>query len=75
MTSHFKTTNYITGISTVIKEIGDALCTHFPYDGATDKNELSDELNENIINVKEPIIEISEKKQKTTKNKIKSKII
>jgi uncharacterized membrane protein len=44
MTSHFKTTNYITGISTVIKEIGDALCTHFPYDGATDKNELSDEI-------------------------------
>jgi uncharacterized membrane protein len=44
MTSHFKTTNYVTGISTVIKEIGDALSTHFPYDGATDKNELSDEI-------------------------------
>jgi uncharacterized membrane protein len=44
MTGHFKTMNYVQGISTVIYEIGQALSTHFPYDGATDKNELSDEI-------------------------------
>jgi len=36
-------------------------------------NILSEELNENIVKVKEPIIEISEKKQKITKNKVKTK--
>ena len=36
-------------------------------------NELSEESNENIVNIKEPIIEISEKKSKTTKNKVKTK--
>jgi type I restriction-modification system DNA methylase subunit len=36
-------------------------------------NELSDESNENIINIKEPINETSEKKPKTTKNKVKTK--
>jgi len=44
MTGHFKTMNYLTGITTVIKEIGDALCTRFPFDADTDKNELSDEI-------------------------------
>lgn len=44
MTSHFKTMNYITGISAVVEAIGQALCTHFPYDSATDSNELSDEI-------------------------------
>ncbi len=44
MTGHFKTMNYVQGISTVINEIGQALSTHFPYDGATDTNELSDEI-------------------------------
>jgi uncharacterized membrane protein len=44
MTGHFKTMNYVLGISTVVKEIGQALCAHFPYDGATDTNELSDEI-------------------------------
>jgi len=44
MTGHFKTMNYVLGISTVIKEIGQALSEHFPYDGATDTNELSDEI-------------------------------
>jgi uncharacterized membrane protein len=44
MTGHFKVMNYVLGISTVIKEIGQALSTHFPYDGITDINELSDEI-------------------------------
>ena len=44
MTGHFKSMHYVTGISTVIKEIGDALSAYFPYDGATDTNELSDEI-------------------------------
>ena len=44
MTSHFKAMNYITGISTVVNEIGNALQNHFPFDRATDTNELSDEI-------------------------------
>ncbi len=44
MTTHFKTMNYILGISTVVNEIGIALQNHFPFDGATDTNELSDEI-------------------------------
>lgn len=44
MTGHFKQMNYVVGISTVIKEIGNALSANFPYDGATDTNELSDEI-------------------------------
>lgn len=44
MTGHFKTMNYVNGITTVVKEIGQALHAHFPYDRATDTNELSDEI-------------------------------
>lgn len=44
MTAHFKSMNYVTGITTVVKEIGNALRAHFPYDRATDTNELSDEI-------------------------------
>ena len=44
MTSHFKAMNYITGISTVVNEIGIALQNHFPYDRSNDTNELSDEI-------------------------------
>jgi uncharacterized membrane protein len=44
MTTHFKAMNYITGISTVVSEIGMALQNHFPFDRATDTNELSDEI-------------------------------
>ena len=36
-------------------------------------NELSEESNENIVNISEPTIEIFEKKPKTTKNKVKTK--
>ena len=44
MTGHFKTMNYVLGISTVVSEIGQALGSHFPYDVTTDNNELSDEI-------------------------------
>lgn len=44
MTGHFKAMNYITGISTVVNEIGMALQNHFPYDRSNDTNELSDEI-------------------------------
>ena len=44
MTSHFKAMNYITGISAVVNGIGIALQHHFPFDRATDTNELSDEI-------------------------------
>jgi len=44
MLTHFNKENYADGIATVVKEIGDALHTHFPYDGTTDKNELPDEI-------------------------------
>ena len=44
MTGHFKEMNYVNGITTVIKEIGEALSSYFPYDGTTDTNELSDEI-------------------------------
>jgi uncharacterized membrane protein len=36
--------NYIKGISTVIKEIGDTLSVHFPYNSQTTVHELSDEI-------------------------------
>jgi uncharacterized membrane protein len=44
MTGHFKSMNYVDGIKTVIKDIGQALQSHFPYDRTTDTNELSDEI-------------------------------
>jgi uncharacterized membrane protein len=44
MTGHFKETNYVQGIATVIKEVGNALSSHFPYNRATDINELPDEI-------------------------------
>jgi hypothetical protein len=44
MTGHFKAMNYVMGISTVIKEIGDTLSTHFPYNRETDISELPDEI-------------------------------
>jgi len=44
MTNHFKSMNYVQGISTVVNEIGQALSHHFPYDKIADTNELSDEI-------------------------------
>ena len=42
--SHFDRKSYAEGIARIITEIGEALKTHFPYDGKTDKNELPDEI-------------------------------
>ena len=42
--SHFNRKSYAEGIARLITEIGEALRVHFPYDGKTDKNELSDEI-------------------------------
>ncbi len=44
MLFHFNKQNYAIGIANVVRSIGVALETHFPYDAATDKNELSDEI-------------------------------
>lgn len=44
MLYHFNKDNYAEGICHIIKEIGDTLHEHFPYDKDTDKNELPDEI-------------------------------
>lgn len=44
MLNQFNSSNYAEGIANVVKEIGAALAYHFPYDAATDKNELPDEI-------------------------------
>jgi uncharacterized membrane protein len=44
MLAHFDKQNYAHGIAETVKEIGDTLAIHFPYDAATDKNELPDEI-------------------------------
>lgn len=44
MLREFNRENYTTGIVQVIHDIGEALTTHFPYDGLTDKNELPDDI-------------------------------
>jgi uncharacterized membrane protein len=40
----FNKQNYARGIKECVLKIGEALRTHFPYDAATDKNELPDEI-------------------------------
>ena len=40
----FKSEHLAGGISECIKDIGEALHLHFPYDRSTDKNELPDEM-------------------------------
>ena len=42
--SHFGKENYAEGLVRIITEMGEALRSHFPYDGATDKNELPDDI-------------------------------
>ncbi len=42
--SVFNKESYAIGIKECILKVGDALKTHFPYDAATDKNELPDEI-------------------------------
>lgn len=44
MLSHFNKQDYASGIAGVVTAIGQALETHFPYDGLSDKNELPDEI-------------------------------
>lgn len=44
MLSQFNKENYGDGIATVVKEIGEVLRHHFPYDNVGDKNELPDEI-------------------------------
>lgn len=39
-----RTGDLVPGVISTILSIGDALNTHFPYDGLTDKNELPDEI-------------------------------
>lgn len=40
----FNRENIAQGIAQCVKNIGEALCTHFPYDKGTDKNELPDDI-------------------------------
>jgi uncharacterized membrane protein len=42
--AHFDKENYAHGIAETVKEIGETLALHFPYDPATNKNELPDEI-------------------------------
>lgn len=44
MIDEFHADHYAAGIAKVVTEIGEALRTHFPYDGRTDKNELPDDI-------------------------------
>jgi len=44
MLQQFNKNNYAAGIAQIVHEIGEALITHFPYDAAGDKNELSDDI-------------------------------
>jgi uncharacterized membrane protein len=44
MTTHFREHHYADALLEVIKDIGDALYIHFPFDRNTDKNELPDDI-------------------------------
>ena len=44
MIANFNRNNYAEGISEVVKDIGEALTKHFPYNNDTDKNELPDDI-------------------------------
>ena len=44
MLQHFNSQNYAQGIANIVIEIGEALQHHFPYDAATDINELPDDI-------------------------------
>jgi len=44
MLSAFNRNNHAEGIATVVKEIGEVLVEHFPYNKETDKNELPDDI-------------------------------
>ncbi len=42
--NHFNKNDFGAGIAVAVAEIGQALHTYFPYDSATDKNELPDDI-------------------------------
>jgi len=42
--ARFRDQQYVTGLVTMIHDIGDALRTHFPYDEKGDRNELPNEI-------------------------------
>ena len=44
MLTFIKQLDYLSGITYCIEQVGNALSTHFPYQRATDQNELSDEI-------------------------------
>jgi uncharacterized membrane protein len=44
MLQHFNSDHYAEGIAQIVHAAGEALVQHFPYDGATDKNELPDDI-------------------------------
>lgn len=44
MLKEFNKENYAEGIACVVREIGEVLVQHFPYNKETDKNELSDDI-------------------------------
>src|SRR5262249_21136639 len=41
---HFSKASNANAIKKIVMDIGEALRTHFPYDGDTDKNELPDDI-------------------------------
>jgi uncharacterized membrane protein len=44
MSAHFKNAQPADAIEAVVNDIGLALKAHFPYDRASDKNELPDDM-------------------------------
>jgi uncharacterized membrane protein len=44
MLNEFNKENYAEGIACVVRDIGEVLVEHFPYNKGTDKNELSDDI-------------------------------
>jgi uncharacterized membrane protein len=45
VTERFKTGDFTAGLIRGIEEVGEQLAEHFPYDGATDVDELSDDVD------------------------------
>jgi uncharacterized membrane protein len=43
LVSHFSKNDYVGGIEACIREIGESLCKHFPFEG-NDENELPDDI-------------------------------
>ncbi len=44
MTTHFREHHYADALLEVIRDVGEALYIHFPFDRNTDKNELPDDI-------------------------------